>query len=221
MPVRLRISGSLHRHPSTRHRPMNLRTLPTIALVSGAAVGGAYFGLFSCGGYEWHWHAFLGIAALLSGWTVAVPVKKTIGGRLWPLALAPVAFVLTEAAAAPFYPATPDSLDQYGAQFALTLQHGACRLTSAAMRSPGLSRRLARTHTKVLPPSGTETGTGSVASKTTTLHSMRLGSSTFASRRRANLVIDGSAPTHMSLANPYMLDGVMDTNGPPIASNCP
>ncbi len=90
-------------------------------------MGGVYFGLFSCGGYAWHWYALLGIAALLSAWAVAAPVKKTVWGRLWPLALAPVAFVLAEAVAAPFYPAAPTSLDQYGAQFALTLQRGACR----------------------------------------------------------------------------------------------
>lgn len=106
---------------------MNLRLVPAMALLGAAAVGGVYFGLFSCGGYEWHWHAFVVIAALLSAWAVAVPAKKTIGGRLWPLTLAPVAFALTEAVAAPFYPATPDSLDQYGAQVALTLLRGACR----------------------------------------------------------------------------------------------
>lgn len=107
---------------------MNPRAVPAIALLGGAAMGGVYFGLFSCGGHKWHWHAFLGIvAAVLSAWAVAAPVKKAIWSRLLPLALAPVAFMLAEAATAPFYPDTPGSLDEYVTQFALTLQHGACQ----------------------------------------------------------------------------------------------
>jgi hypothetical protein len=84
------------------------------------------FGLFSCGGYAWHWHAFLGVGAVMLIWAAVTPMKATAWHRLWPLVTAPVVFVLVQAAAAPFYPDAPQSVSEYGSRFAGAIQHGAC-----------------------------------------------------------------------------------------------
>jgi hypothetical protein len=106
---------------------MNFRKLLTLIFLSFAAAGGIYFGLFSCGGYRWHWHVFLGIGAMLFAWVALAPMKATVWHRLWPLALAPLVFVLAQAASTPFYPDLPQHVSEYASRFIGAFQHGACR----------------------------------------------------------------------------------------------
>ena len=90
-----------------------------------AAIGGAYFGLFSCGGYAWHRQAFLGLLAVVCGVTFAV-ARGALWVRVALLLLAGVAYYLAQAALAPFYPGMPESLGAYIRLFLSALEEGPC-----------------------------------------------------------------------------------------------
>lgn len=104
---------------------MSLR--PLLAPFTLAALGGVWFGLTRCGGYGWHREVF---GALLGLLTVAAAVWPL--HRPWPvlsrlgLLGVPVAFRVLQAAAAPFYPATPPSWAAYSSAFWWALEFGPC-----------------------------------------------------------------------------------------------
>jgi hypothetical protein len=90
--------------------------------------GGAFFGLASCGGREWHGDLFRVVA------TVAVIAAVVLPSRLLSSIFRKVAFVLgmavgfqlVQAAVSPFYPATPESLQEYITILLQSLEFGAC-----------------------------------------------------------------------------------------------
>ena len=92
------------------------------------ALGGVFFGLFACGGISWHLSAFY--AALTAATLLAVVVPKQ---RAWPVlgrigvVVGVIAmFRLSQALAAPFYPAPPESWSQFSHMFVSALKHGPC-----------------------------------------------------------------------------------------------
>src|SRR6218665_3381157 len=89
---------------------MNRWFLTVVALVV-ALLGGAYFGAFSCGGYEWHQEALAGVLLAVTAVSVLVPFhrQRPALSRLPALLGVPVMFIIAQAVAAPFYPAAPDS----------------------------------------------------------------------------------------------------------------
>jgi len=90
--------------------------------------GAAFFGVASCGGREWHGDLFRVVA------TVAVIGAVVLPSRLLSSISRKVAFVLgiavgfqiVQAATAPFYPATPESLQGYITVFLQSLEFGPC-----------------------------------------------------------------------------------------------
>lgn len=92
-----------------------------------AALGGVWFGLFSCGGYAWHhqlmhWTLVVLVLALL----LFPPRRAASFGRRAALALAVIGtFFVVRALAAPFYPAFPGFGD-YLQQVGLALTAGPC-----------------------------------------------------------------------------------------------
>ena len=104
------------------------RAVPTAAAVVVALAGGAYFGLASCGGYSWHRHAFLAGLSALVGIALLVPWSRS---RPWMSRVAVMigvvaAYVLSEATAAPFYPAAPETWASFSTTFVRTLVYGPC-----------------------------------------------------------------------------------------------
>jgi len=100
-------------------RRMTARAIRMVSPVAAGVLavwGGVFFGLFSCGGYVWHWQLF---EALLGVAMIATVVAPPWQLRSWPrrgvfvLALA-CGFVLTRAVASCFYPATPTSFGEFG-----------------------------------------------------------------------------------------------------------
>jgi hypothetical protein len=86
-----------------------------IAALAFACLGGIYFGLFSCGGYVWHRPLYFGLLAAITLVALVVPSRRTrpILERIGVVAGISVAFFFTEALAAPFYPATPESWSEF------------------------------------------------------------------------------------------------------------
>ena len=99
------------------------------AATSFVFVGALIFGFASCGGYSWHKDAFRVSAAVAAIVAVVVPSRllRTVIFKATFLLTLVVGFHLVEAAVAPFYPAPPESLRQYGALFLESLEFGPCR----------------------------------------------------------------------------------------------
>ena len=100
-----------------------------IASVVFAIFGGVFLGLYSCGGYIWHRQAIattivlLSLAALISRfWTRGFAPWRSA----WFVALVVGGFFVSEATAAPFYPAPPESLSEFLRSFVRTLEYGPC-----------------------------------------------------------------------------------------------
>jgi hypothetical protein len=96
-----------------------------VIFVLVAAVGGAFFGYFACGGYAWHRHTFLFANAALSLVAAALAVGSWLSRTLLFLAIWPV-YWLGQALAAPLYPAAPASWAEYWRGVVVTLQYGPC-----------------------------------------------------------------------------------------------
>jgi hypothetical protein len=105
-----------------------LSRLATSAPVLLALLGGVYFGLSSCGGYAWHQTVFTWV--LFAGtvmWLLLPRTKQQPAGfRILVVLLAPLAFVIAEAAFAPFYPSGPDSVGTFVRSLFRALEYGAC-----------------------------------------------------------------------------------------------
>jgi hypothetical protein len=106
--------------------PSTSRKFAVMALVV-AALGGAYLGLFSCGGYVWHERmVLLGMAVP----TIAAIALSASGTRFWVRALVlSLGVVLTYrvsiAIAWPFY-VGPTSVHDYVSEFSRALFFGPC-----------------------------------------------------------------------------------------------
>jgi hypothetical protein len=106
--------------------PSTSRKFAVMAFVV-AAFGGAYIGLFSCGGYVWHeWMVLLGMAAL----TIVAIALSAPGTRFWATALVlSLGVILTYrvsiAIAWPFY-LGPTSVHDYFSEFSHALFFGPC-----------------------------------------------------------------------------------------------
>jgi len=101
--------------------------------VMSAILGGAFVGLFSCGAYTFQTplvRSAVGAASLLAlaAWYLAggleVPQRLWRGG-VFLLFIAAV-YLLSEAVAAPFYPAPPESFQEFWSGFIQTLCYGPC-----------------------------------------------------------------------------------------------
>lgn len=99
----------------------------TIFALLLAALGGVWFGLFSCGGYVWHhqlMHWTLG--ALIAAMLFCPPRQAASLGRRATLALAVVGtFLIVRALTAPFYPVFP-GVGDYFRQVGLAPATGPC-----------------------------------------------------------------------------------------------
>ena len=103
-----------------------MRGLRTQGVAIGVgAIGGAYFGLLSCGGYAWHRHVFLGVLAVVCGITFTM-ARGSLPIRVALLLLVGVAYFLAQAALAPLYLGIPESFGAYMRQFLRTLEQGPC-----------------------------------------------------------------------------------------------
>jgi hypothetical protein len=92
--------------------------------IAVAVLGGVFFGLFSCGGYVWHWTAFrwlLGVSCILA---LAAPSTLSWPRRAGLIALVIPVYLIAEALAAPFYPDTPSSVGEFLHRFVQTLETG-------------------------------------------------------------------------------------------------
>jgi len=101
---------------------MGLHAIP----IAVATLGGVYFGLFSCGGYVWHWTAFCWLLGISCIFTLAAPSALSWPKRVGLFAIVIPAFFFTEAVAAPFYPTVPSSFGDFLRLFVLTLKQGPC-----------------------------------------------------------------------------------------------
>jgi hypothetical protein len=86
-----------------------------VAALCVAALGGAFFALFSCGGYVWHWHAYeaLAITSLILANIVWHPHHQAFWKRLGLLAAFASTYLLVQAVTAPLYWAKPFSADYW------------------------------------------------------------------------------------------------------------
>lgn len=105
-----------------------MRALFSAVAVLLAIAGGGYFGLFSCGGYIWHKQAFAVVLGLV---TLAALMAPTSGSRslFARAAVLPVVllnFFVTQAVAASFYPAQPESWSAFFSLFWSALGGGPC-----------------------------------------------------------------------------------------------
>ena len=101
---------------------LKVTTLITATLV------GIYFGLFSCGGHAWHKPAAFGFLALLATASL-LQAKEEKSGLVLNVAyvlLIPVTFILAEAGSAPFYPSSPESVQEYFQSALRVLENGPC-----------------------------------------------------------------------------------------------
>ena len=105
-----------------------MRAVPTIAAIILAVAGGAYFGLWSCGGYVWHREAFYGALGVVALGALALPWAKShpLLSRVSLLGSVVIGYFVTQAVSAQFYPSAPDSWSMFLSGFIRTLASGPC-----------------------------------------------------------------------------------------------
>ncbi|MBW0279696.1 hypothetical protein B4P00_17255 [Shewanella xiamenensis] len=106
-------------------RPTNILVLFTLAL---AALGGIFFGLYSCGGYYWHIQAYW-ISALIfvvGSITLKNQVLNTLSSKLLFPIIYLVLFLASQSVAATFYPSAPESFSEFMRNFLITVEYGPC-----------------------------------------------------------------------------------------------
>lgn len=96
--------------------------------VATSVIGGAYWGLFSCGAYVWHFRLYVGMAIAVTGLAILLPSRT--GPSLTRATALPLivlaSFAMSEALVSPFYADSPDTLSEYGRLVLLTLRTGPC-----------------------------------------------------------------------------------------------
>lgn len=104
------------------------QTIPAISAGVLAIFGGAFLGLYSCGGQQWHRQAIyvaLALSATLA--TVYPPAFRGSSLARFAIPLAALAlFLLAQAVSASFYPNPPATLGQFLSAFWLRLWQGPC-----------------------------------------------------------------------------------------------
>jgi hypothetical protein len=137
LPRTLGLSGERPATISARrieaHQPMLTSRKPsnTLVWVSAivVAIGAVYFGSASCGSYIWHRQAFGFLAAGLAIAAVALPSQalQALGLKAVFLFTLIAGYFVVEAAVAPFYPTSPQSLSEFASLFLQALEFGPCR----------------------------------------------------------------------------------------------
>lgn len=93
-----------------------------------AILGGVFFGLYSCGGYYWHIQAYWITALLFVIGSIAL--KNQLLNTLTSKLLFPIIylalFLVSQSAAATFYPSTPESFSEFIRNFLITVEYGPC-----------------------------------------------------------------------------------------------
>jgi hypothetical protein len=96
--------------------------------IATATLGGAYWGLLSCGAYVWQFNLFAIFAVTVTLLEILLPKRA---GWSWtrvlmlPLVMLAL-YLASEALVAPFYPGPPESLQKYGERVLITLEYGPC-----------------------------------------------------------------------------------------------
>lgn len=104
------------------------RDFPAVVAIIFAAIGGIYFGFFSCGGHAWHLKLFLSMMAIITLLSVLFPgalLRSWQRRMIFPLT-AILTFILLQAVTAPFYPSSPSGMEKYFETFIHTLEFGSC-----------------------------------------------------------------------------------------------
>jgi hypothetical protein len=93
-----------------------------------AALGGVYFGLFSCGGFAWHKPAFFAVLVSMCAYAALRPstLLPSTRSRAGFVVCVPAVYIILASASSAFYPSAPRSLDKFTALFLNALLLGAC-----------------------------------------------------------------------------------------------
>lgn len=105
-----------------------MKRVSLIAALILAALGGIYFGLFSCGGYAAHRQIVCGLLAVATLIAVILPLQRAspVVSRVGVIAGVAATFIFCEALAAPFYLSQPESLSEFMRVFLSTIGRGPC-----------------------------------------------------------------------------------------------
>jgi len=100
----------------------------TIAGIVLAVAGGMYFGLFSCGGFQWHKTAFpyVFIPVLLLILICRPYSMRHLLIRSLIVVTLCSSYTLVEASSAAFYPTNPGSAEEFWRLFLFHLENGPC-----------------------------------------------------------------------------------------------
>jgi hypothetical protein len=109
-------------------RVPSIRLVGPVAAGTLALWGGVYFGLFSCGGYVWHWQLFQVLLALALVLAIVVPpssLRPLLRRATFAVSIIG-AFILARGVASAFYPAAPSSLKDFGRAIVSGIVDGPC-----------------------------------------------------------------------------------------------
>ena len=106
---------------------MATRLVPALAALAVATIGGAFFGLASCGGYAWHRPAFNLLEGALLVAAIVFPIAPHFprASRVGVVLGACILFVVVQAAAWAYYIHSPGGTPSYWSELwgALRVQY--------------------------------------------------------------------------------------------------
>jgi len=105
----------------------SLAALSQLVAFATAVMGGAYFGLFACGGPNWRWRAYEALAGVLLVATLLLwrPARHRLAKALGFTAALAATFLMVQAMIGPLPWASPFSRT-YWRQVLVTLEKGPC-----------------------------------------------------------------------------------------------